>query len=141
MPVPQTLTASRNATWAPTLVYPYQGPALPLDGAHIAMQIRLYGGALGDALLTLPAIAFTDTLASGTAGQSDELRWLSLSPRVEPGDPANAAAATWAAMPASGEAGDSRSDDFDIRITYADGASELLVSPGVFILAPGVTTV
>ncbi|WP_174286623.1 hypothetical protein [Sphingomonas bacterium] len=140
MPVFQTLTASRNATWAPPLVFIYTGAQLPLTGGHIAMQLRLYGGAPGDALLTLNPVPFTDTLASGTPGGPDEVRLLTLSPRVDPGDPADPAAGTWANMPPPPEAGDPLTLVFDIRITYADGISEIL-SSGSFNLSPGVTLV
>lgn len=131
MPVTQTFTASRNATWAPTLVYNYSGAELPLTGATIAMQLRLYPGQLGDAVLSLGAIPFVDALASGTPGQEDEQRRLTLSPSVSPAalDP----------LPRSGEAGADTTFDFDIRIAYADGVYEIL-SRGQFILSPGVTT-
>ena len=140
MPASQTLTASRNATWAPTLAYVYGGPQLPLTGAHIAMQLRLYGGAAGDALLTLPDISFADVLTAGVAGETDEVRTLTLSPVVQPGDPVAPTAATWAAMPPGAEPGDSLLLAGDIRITYADGVSEIL-STLTFILSPGVTLV
>ena len=133
MPIPQTLTASRNATWPPPLAYPYAGRALPLTNAHIAMQLRLSPGAPGEALLTIAAFDWTDQLLSGTVGEPDEMRLLTLfhadvSEQLE-------------ALPQTGEAGDSETLHLDIRITYADGKSELLVSPGLLILSPGVTTV
>lgn len=131
MPVTQTFTASRNATWAPTLAYDYAGAALPLTGATIAMQLRLYPGQPGDAYLSLGSIPFADALTSGTAGQSDELRRLTLSPSVTP--------AALQPLPRSGEAGDDTTFDFDIRIAYADGVYEIL-SRGKFILSHGVTT-
>lgn len=131
MPVTQTFTASRNATWAPTLTYDYAGPALPLAGATIAMQLRLYPGQPGDPVLNLGAIAFGDALLGGQAGAPDEQRRLTLSPSVAP--------AALQALPRSGEAGADTTFDFDIRIAYADGVYEILAA-GKFILSPGVTT-
>ena len=132
MPANQTFTASRNATWGPTLNYDYPGAALPLDGATIAMQLRLYPGQPYNAYLSLPSIAFSDQLLSGAVGAETEMRRLSLSPVVTP--------AVLAALPLAGEAGGDVAFAFDIRITYADGVSEIL-SSGQFILSPGVTTV
>ncbi len=67
MPALQTLTASRNATWAPQLAYDYAGAALPLNGATIEMQLRFYPGQPGDPKLSIEApcvgIAETKTLA------------------------------------------------------------------------------
>lgn len=131
MPVTQTFPASRNATWAPTLNYDYSGPAMPLTGATIAMQLRLYPGQPDAAKLSLNAIPFSDSLVSGTPGQSDEKRRLTLSPSVAPAD--------LQPLPAGGEAGSDATFDFDIRIAYADGVYEIL-SSGKFILSPGVTT-
>jgi hypothetical protein len=133
MSVPQTLTASRNATWPPPLAYPYAGPALPLTNAHIAMQIRQYPGAVGDALLTIGSFDYTDQLLSGTAGMSDEVRVLTLFHAD--------VSLQLATIPSGVEAGSDLRLSFDIRITYADGQSDLLVTPGVFILTPGVTVV
>ncbi|WP_294191120.1 hypothetical protein [uncultured Sphingomonas sp.] len=131
MPATQTFRASRNATWAPTLAYDYRGPALPLDGATIAMQVRLYPGQPSDALLSLPDIDFADALVSGRPGTETEVRSLTLSPSVTP--------AVLAALPTLGEVGDDDTFAFDIRIAYADGIYEIL-SGGSFIVSPGVTT-
>lgn len=131
MPVTQMFNASRNATWAPTLDYDYAGGALPLRGASIAMQLRLYPGQQGDPVLDLGAIPFVDALVNGTAGRADERRRLTLSPSVTP--------AALQLLPSSGEAGDDTPFDFDIRIAYADGVYEIL-SSGKFILSHGVTT-
>lgn len=131
MPTIQTLTASRNATWGPTLAYDYAGPALPLTGATIAMQLRLYPGQPYEAKLSLPNIAFTDALVDGQPGTATERRRLTLSPNVAP--------AALAALPTAVEAGSDDTFAFDIRIAYADGVFEILAS-GQFILSPGVTT-
>lgn len=140
MPVQQTLAASRNATWAPTLIYEYRGAALPLGGAHIDMQLRLYPGQPGDAKLTIASIPFTDVLKSGTAGAEDEVRELTLSPSVEPGEEDGSEPNTLRSLPGlqTPEPGDPQTFAFDILITYADGKSERL-SEGDFIVDPGVT--
>lgn len=132
MPVIQTLAASRNATWAPQLTYNYRGPALPLTGATIAMQLRLYPGQAGDAKLRIDAIPFVDAITSGTPGADDEVRSLTLSPSWT--------ADQLAALPGlnTPEAGTAQRFAFDIRITYADEVTEIL-SQGDFIVAPGVT--
>lgn len=131
MPAIQTLTASRNATWGPTLQYDYAGAALPLAGATIAMQLRLYPGQPFEAKLTIPAIPFVDSLLSGVAGKDSEVRRLTLSPVVTD--------AVLADLPITGEVGNDDTFAFDIRIAYADGVYEIL-SSGTFILSPGVTT-
>lgn len=140
MPVQQTLAASRNATWAPTLIYEYRGAALPLDGARIDMQLRLYPGQPGDAKLTIANIPFGDALKSGTPGEDDEVRELTLSPSVEPGEEDGSEPNTLRSLPGlqTPEPGDPQTFAFDILITYADGKSERL-SEGDFIVDPGVT--
>lgn len=140
MPVQQTFAASRNATWAPTLIYEYLGPALPLNGARIDMQLRLYPGQPEDAKLTIASIPFTDTLKSGTAGADDEVRELTLSPSVEPGAEDGSEPNMLRSLPGlqTPEPGDPQTFAFDILITYADGQSERL-SEGDFIVDPGVT--
>ncbi len=147
MAVTQAFVASRNATWAPTLVYVYQGLVLPLTGAHIAMQVRLYAGAADPALLVLNPIAFTDvdngdgtrtlTLNLGvgfTPTQLEALPGLAVTQMAE--------LAVLAALPTP-EPPDVDANQcfaFDIRITYADTTSEVL-SSGTFTVSPGVTTV
>lgn len=127
MPVQQTFTAWRNATWGPRLTYVYAGAVLP-PIAHIAMQLRLYPGAAGDPALSLAAIDHAD------ADNGDGTRTLTLSPSVT--------AAQLAALPGLNEpeAGSPQTFSFDIRITYSDTVSELLAF-GDFILQPGVTSV
>lgn len=132
MAVIQTFNASRNATWAPTLAYDYPGAALPLTGATIAMQLRLYPGQPGAAYLNLGPIVFVDALLSGKGpGNADEMRRLTLSPAVEQNVLQN--------LPEACEPGADARFAFDIRIAYADGVYEIL-SSGTFILSPGVTT-
>ena len=142
MPVQQTFTASRNATWAPVLIYQYRGAALPLVGAIIDMQLRQYPGQPYGAALTLRGIPFTDTLESGTAGAEDEVRELTLSPSVAPGAADGSEPNTLRGLPGlqTPEAGDPQTFAFDILITYSDGLSEIL-SSGQFIVSPGVTIV
>lgn len=130
MPVTQTFAASRNATWAPILNYRYDGPPLPLAGATVAMQLRLFPGQPGPAQLKLDAIQFVDSLTGGFPGRADEKRQLSLSPTFTPEQ--------LSALPKAGELGSSISFSFDILITYADGISEILAL-GDFIVSPGVT--
>ncbi|WP_288338603.1 hypothetical protein [uncultured Sphingomonas sp.] len=131
MTVIQTFTASRNATWAPTLAYDYPGPALPLEGATIAMQLRLYPGQPGPACLSIGAIPFTDTLLSGAGADGLNVRRLTLSPAVTP--------EMLQPLREADEPGADARFAFDIRIAYADGVYEIL-SSGQFILSPGVTT-
>lgn len=140
MPVSQTFAASRNATWAPTLNYHYSGGPLPLTGGHIAFQLRQYPGAADPANLTLNPVAYVDAAAPSDA---DPLaRVLTLSPSIAPGSADGSTANSLNALPGlhQPEAGDVQTFFFDIRITYADGISEIL-SSGSFIVQPGVTTV
>lgn len=131
MPVIQTFTASRNATWAPTLNYDYTGPALPLMGAKIAMQLRWFPGHPGEPLLELASIDASDVLFSGVAGSENETRRLTISPVFSPQQ--------FELLPIAAEPGGSMRFAHDILISYADGVSEVL-SSGTFILSPGVTT-
>ncbi len=144
MPVIQTLYASRNATWGPTLVYDYPGEELPLAGAKIAMQLRLYPGQPGEPKLAIGDIPFTDVFVP--AVQED----LAHHPEPISARPAHRRLALeplftvtqLSALPGlqTPEAGSSQSFAFDIRITYADGVSEIL-SSGTFVVSPGVTTI
>jgi len=146
MPIQQTLTASRNATWAPPLSYIYPGGQLPLIGGYVAIQVRLYAGAPDPALLTLNPVAFTDTdNGDGTRTLALDLGF-GFTPAQLATLPGMAAAqmaelAVLAQLPAP-EPADLDSDQvfaFDIRLTYADGTTEVL-SSGPFIVSPGVTT-
>ncbi|MCG7350018.1 hypothetical protein [Sphingomonas sp. ACRSK] len=140
MPVQQTFAASRNATWAPTLIYQYRGRPLPLAGARIDMQLRLYPGQPGNAMLTIRNVPFTDKLVGGTGNSEDDLRELTLEPSVKPGAVDGSEPNTLRSLPGlqTPEPGDPQTFAFDILITYADGQSERLAG-GSFIADPGVT--
>lgn len=131
MPAQLDLTGSRNATWAPTIEYAYTGGALPLTGATMRLQWRLYPGASGAALIDLAAVEFTDT-AEPTTTEPD-LRVLRLFPEVP--------VATLQALPTGlnePEAGEADAYAWDVVITYADAVLERLIAGDVF-LDPGVT--
>ena len=135
------LTGARNVTWAPTIEYIYRGGPLPLTGATIRLQVRLYPGAPGDPLINVvsPAggLTFTDLpatdaeIASGDLSAGD--RVLRIFPIV--------ARATLQAMPTGlnkPEAGQADAYDWDFVITYADAAQDRPAA-GEFFLEPGVT--
>ncbi|KKW93864.1 hypothetical protein [Sphingobium chungbukense] len=123
------LTASRNIAWAPTIDLFYEGGQLPLAGATITMQVRLYPGAPGDALVTLNPIAFEDLDPSEPGAR----RCLRLTPLM---------LREWVAAFPTGlnapEPGEADLFSYDIIITYAEGAQDKLAL-GNFLLEPGVT--
>lgn len=131
------LTASRNETWQPTIDYAYSGGALPLTGASIQMQWRLYEGAPGTPLIDLADVEFEDIAATpedialGVAREGDRI--LRLSPVINQ--------ATLAALPTGlnqPEAGDADRYSWDAVITYADDAKDRFVG-GFAYLDQGVT--
>lgn len=133
MPVTQTFATSRNATWAPTLRYDYDGPPIPLAGVVMSMELRLYPGQPDDPLLRIASIPFSENLLSGAPGQADERRRLQLEPVFT-----TAQLATLPGLQAP-EVGDPQIFVFDILIVYTlDNMTEVLAS-GQFIVTPGVT--
>lgn len=136
MTVRLDLTASRNEAWRPTIDYVYTGGALPLDGASIRMQWRLYEGAPGAALITLDDIDFIDTvpnehdIATGIPAGARILRLLPVmgAPSIDP-------------LPSglnNPEPGDADRFVYDAVITYADTATDRYIAGFVYV-APGVT--
>jgi hypothetical protein len=123
------LTASRNIAWAPTIDLFYEGEELPLAGANIAMQVRLYPGAPGAAIGEVDPIIFQDMPAI----DPETMRCLRLTPAIPQ--------ATLAGFPTGlnqPEPGEADAYSYDIVITYADAAQDKLAL-GKFILEPGVT--
>ncbi|MGJ8478057.1 hypothetical protein [Sphingobium yanoikuyae] len=121
------LAASRNVAWRPTIDLFYRGEDLPVAGASVRMQIRLYPGAPA-ALVTMDAIPFEDMAPTG-----DKPRRLRLTPAIEQ--------VTLAGLPTgqnAPEPGEADNFAYDIVITYADGAQDKLAL-GNFLLEPGVT--
>jgi hypothetical protein len=131
MPASLNIPAARNVPFANPIHLYYSGAALPLTGASIKMQIRLYSGAPGAALVTVATIAHTDASAPTEADPARRL--LTLLPTV--------AEAALAAMPTGlnePEPGDADRYAYDIVVTYADTAEDTLAE-GYFLLKPGVT--
>lgn len=130
MTVRLDLTASRNETWQPTICYEYLGEPLPLTGATIRMQWRLYAGQPGEPLIDLPLLHHVD-LTTPT-GERPKLRTLFIYPEITADD--LPPLPTGLNQPEIGEA-----DRYvhDIVILYADGVIERIIE-GFIILAPGV---
>lgn len=132
------LTASRNETWQPTIDYAYSGGALPLTGASIQMQWRLYEGAPGAPLIDLTDVEFEDIAATpedialGVAREGDRI--LRLSPVVD--QPTLAALPTGLNQPEPGEAD---RYTYDVVVSYADGVKDRIYG-GYIYLEQGVTT-
>lgn len=131
------LTASRNETWQPTIDYVYGGDPMPLTGATVRMQWRLFEGQEGAALIDLADVAFVDAVATadeialGYAREGD--RTLRFLPEVS--------AATLAALPSGinePEPGEADRYTWDIVITYSDGAQDRLIA-GFVLLDKGTT--
>ncbi|MGE6693359.1 hypothetical protein ACQKE8_13050 [Sphingobium limneticum] len=124
------LAASRNIAWAPTIDYFYDGDApLPLEGASIKMEVRLYPGAPDGAIVTINDIPFADLDVFDGSAQ----RRLRLFPGL--GQDILAAFPTGLNQPEPGEAD---AFAYDIVITYADLQQDKLAL-GRFLLEPGVT--
>lgn len=123
------LAASRNVAWAPTIDLFYPGDELPLAGASIRMEIRLYPGASGVAIVTMDGIQFEDLPPM----EGDPRRRLRLYPGIT--QSALAAFPTGLNRPEPGEA-DVYS--YDTIVTYADDLQDKLAL-GQFLLEPGVT--
>jgi len=131
------LEASRNETWRPTIDYAYSGGDLPLDGATIRMQWRLYEGADGLPLVDITNVPFSDfaatdeDIAAGAARTGDRI--LRLAPAV--------VQATLASLPTGlnqPEAGEADRYSWDATITYSDGRIDIPMGGYVF-LNKGVT--
>ena len=131
MPANLDLVAARNVPWAPTIDLGYSGGALPLSGASVALQVRLYPGAGGDPLLDLANIEFEDIAAPSARDASRRI--LRLFP--------NAAKAALTSFPTglnNPEPGEADRFSYDIVVTYADAAADRPAA-GYFYLEPGVT--
>lgn len=123
------LAASRNIAWSPTIDLFFEGDPLPSGGAEISMQIRLYPGASGSAIASIPAISFEEIAPVAP----ETKRCLRLFPLIE--QEALDAFPTGLNAPEPGEAD---AYAYDIIITYADGLQDKL-AVGAFYLEPGVT--
>jgi hypothetical protein len=121
--------ASRNVAWEPTIDLFYEGADMPVAGASVKMEIRLYPGAPGAPIAALTGISFQDLAPSGGATQ----RCLRLLPGIS--QTALAAFPTGLNKP---EPGSADAYSYDIVITYADGLQDKLAL-GQFLLEPGVT--
>lgn len=123
------LAASRNIAWSPTIDLFYPGDGLPVTGATVNMEVRLYPGAPGAAIHATSPIVFEDMAATDDEPQ----RRLRLYPSIPQAD--LAAFPTGLNEP---EAGEADGYAYDIIITYADDLQDKLAL-GKFILEPGVT--
>lgn len=125
------LTASRNETWRPTIDIPYTGGDLPLLGATIAMQWRLYEGAPGAPLISLPSVGYADFPASAediAAGVSPDARILRLAPVC--------ARSVLEALPTGlnqPEPGEADRYVYDVIITYSDGVTDRPIEGFVYL--------
>lgn len=129
MPVTEPLEAARNLNWRPTLEIEYLGGALPLAGASISSQVRLYDGAPGEPLAEQADVTFSDAAAPTAAEPT--LRVLTLSPLLTKGQ--------LAGLPGlhQPEAGDPQVFRIEFKVTYADDAQDSLWLAD-FIVTPGV---
>jgi hypothetical protein len=125
------MVAARNETWAPTIEYIYDGDEMPLTGATIAIQWRLYPGAAGDPEIDLADVDYEDT--SEPTDNAPTRRVLRINPEIS--------VATLAALPSGlnePEAGEADVFSWDAVVTYADATTERLIA-GEIYLEPGVT--
>lgn len=135
MPVQQDLRAARNMGFSPTLNTYYFGPSLPLVGAVVNMEIRLYPGAAGAAVASDETVDFADALVGQAVDPADgvikDQRCLTLTPSIPK--------ETLAALPGlnTPEAGSNQIFAYEIMLIYSDGLRDQLWV-GSFILEPGV---
>ncbi|QPI73940.1 hypothetical protein [Sphingobium sp. Cam5-1] len=128
MSITRDLFAARSDDFEQVLELDYSGPPLPLVGADISMQVRLYAGQVGTPLAEIPAVEFLDALSSGSASW----RTLSVYPRIPK--------ETLEAFPTGlnlPEVGEADRYAYEIKIQYVDGKRDS-VWTGAFILEPGV---
>lgn len=131
MPI-EPLYAARNIDFAPSIFVDYQGEALPLTGATISMQVRLYPGQAGAPLAEDADVEFTDAVHPDLPAGSTELwRRLTVIPTLD--------RAALAALPGQNQPdpGDPQTFAYEIKITYADDMQDSLLI-GEFILLAGV---
>jgi len=124
------LYAQRNID-LPPIEHEYTGGQLALGGATASMEVRLYQGAAGAALISKDNLTITDE-AYPTDDEPD-LRLLIIDPGIT--------TAELSALPGLNqpEAGDSQNFWFEIKIHYANGGEDVLrLAP--FIVNPGVNT-
>lgn len=126
MPI-ATLYAARNIDFAPTLVFDYEGAELPLIGATISMQVREYPGASGAPLAEDSNVEFTDEAHPTLVGWRQLITFSNFSKEILAG------------MPGQNQPtpGDAQTFVHEIKITYADGTQDSLLT-GEFILSAGV---
>jgi len=132
MPI-EPLYAARNIDFAPNINVDYPGDPLPLTGAAISMQVRLYPGAAGDPLAQDAAVMFADAIHPDAATVPAYAGWrrLTIIPSIDK--------AILAAMPGQNQPdpGDAQAFVHEIKITYDDGMQDSLLT-GDFILSAGV---
>lgn len=128
MAITRDLLAARNRRFAPTMELEYSGAALPLAGASVSMQVRLYAGAPGAPLAEDAAVAFEDE----EHGTDPSLRILRIFPNI-----AKAALIGFPTGLNQPEFGEADRYAYEIKLTYIDGLQDTLWI-GAFILEPGV---
>lgn len=126
MPI-ETLYAARNLNFAPTLEFDYEGAALPLTGATISFEVREFPGASGTPLASDETVTFTDVVHPNLPGW----RRLTVLPEL--------AQSVLKGLPGQNEPspGDAQTFVEELKITYADGMQDSLLS-GEFVLSAGV---
>lgn len=128
MTITRDLIAARNRPFAPTLELEYSGDPLPLVGAHISFQVRLYAGSQGVPLAEHGSVNFEDEAVAGDTA----LRVLRVFPQVTRANLQN--------FPSGlnqPEVGEADRYFYEIKLNYADGQQDSLWV-GNFILEPGV---
>ncbi|QJR00871.1 hypothetical protein HH800_00865 [Sphingobium yanoikuyae] len=130
MAISRDLFAARNRAFDTVLELDYPGGELPLAGASISLQVRLYAGAAGAPIFEQTDITFSD------AAIEDEAGWRRLT--VEPSIPrADLEADTVPTGLNKPEIGEADRFEYEITLTYADAAQDTLWAGG-FYLEPGV---
>ncbi|QJR01141.1 hypothetical protein HH800_02355 [Sphingobium yanoikuyae] len=130
MAITRDLFAARNRAFDTVLELDYPGDELPLTGAIISMQVRLYAGAGGPPIFEQTGITFSD------AAIEDEPGWRRLT--VEPNFPrSDLEAGTVPTGLNKPEVGEADRFEYEITLTYADSVQETLWTGG-FYLQPGV---
>lgn len=130
MTITRDLFAARNRAFDTVLEMDYPGAQLPLAGASVSIQVRLYANAPGSPIFSQTGITFSD----GVSEFDPTLRTL----RVEPNIPrAQLEAGTVPTGLNKPEVGEADRFEYEITLTYADAKQDTLWAGG-FFLEPGV---
>lgn len=123
------ITAWRNARYVEEFTFSDDGVAIDLTGYAAGMQVRLYGGTPGSALIDLPNVA-SDIEGAWIIEPAEGI----VAVRIE----AATLQGVWDSLGGPEQGGDPIVLVYDLVLTAPDGAAEVWAE-GPFTIKPGVT--